>query len=100
MAKNFRKKRDGVWKKKAKKNKTSLLSSSGQESKHYEFRSVSRSGVFQPIRKKVTKKEIKNGYIGLKKLTRGRVLVVDYRTGEKRVLSKNLRGGITFINTS
>ena len=100
MAKNFRKRRDGAWKKKAKKNKTSLLSSSGQESKHYALRSVSRSGFFQPVRKKVTKKEIKNGHVGLKKLTRGRVLVINYKTGERKVVSKNLKGGITFINAT
>jgi len=57
VAKNFKKRRDKKWKKKAKKNKTSLLSSSGQESEHYEFRSVSKSGFFQPIRKRVIKKE-------------------------------------------
>ena len=99
MAKNFRKKRDGVWKKKAKE-KASLLSSSGGESNHYVFRSVSRSGFFKPIRKKIIKKEIKSGYFGLKKLTRGRFLITNYKTGDKQVVSKNLKAGITFINTS
>ncbi|MCG2701344.1 hypothetical protein L6267_04205 [Candidatus Parcubacteria bacterium] len=100
MAKNFKKRRDKKWKKKAKKNKTSLLSSSGQESEHYEFRSVSKSGFFQPIRKRVIKKEIKNGNLEVKKLTRGRLLIINCITGDKRVVSKNFKGGITFINTS
>ncbi|MBA3047796.1 hypothetical protein KKC83_04765 [Patescibacteria group bacterium] len=100
MAKNFKKRRDKKWKKKAKKNKTSLLSSSGQESKHYALRSVSRSGFFQPVRKKVTKKEMKNGHVVLKKLTRGRRLIINYRTGSKQVVSKNFKGGITFINST
>lgn len=99
MAKNFRKKRDGVWKKEAKK-KASLLSSSGGESRHYTDRSIRRGGFFKPVRRRVTKREIKNGYTVLKKLTRGRVLIINHKTGNKQVVSKNLKGGITFINNT
>ena len=99
MSKNFRKKRALKWKKDAKK-EAILLSSSGCESDHYVFRSVSRSGSFKPIRRRFVKKEIKNGHIMLKKLTRGRVLITNHRTGDEQVVSKNLKSGITFFNTS
>ena len=99
MSKNFRKRRDKRWKKKAKK-KASLLSSSGGESDHYVFRSVSRSGSLKPIRKKVIKRKIKNGHIGLKKLTSTKVLINNYRTGDEQVVAKNLKGGVTFLGTS
>ncbi|MEA3464383.1 MAG: hypothetical protein U9R14_04930 [Patescibacteria group bacterium] len=93
MAKNFRKRRDKKWKKKAKK-KASLLSSSGCESDHYVSQSVDRSGSLKPIRRKVTKKGISNGCFELKKLTRNRVLVTNKKTGDRKVLSGNLKGGI------
>ncbi len=102
MSKNFRKRRDKRWKKKAKKGDIAiaLVSSSGGESEHYISQSIYRSGAFKPIRRKVTKREIKSGHFGLKKLTRGRVLVTNYKTGAKQVVSKNFKGGITFINTT
>ena len=100
MAKNFRKKRAAALKKEARKNNMSLISSSGRESGHYIAQSICRSGFFKLIRRKVTKKEIKNRHIMIKKLTRGRFLVTNYRTGDKLVVSKNLKAGITFLNTS
>ncbi len=100
MARNFRKKRAAARKKEARKNNASLISSSDCESPHYILQSIRRSGFFKPIRKKATKREIKRGHFGLKKLTRGRFLVTNYRTGETQVVSKNLKAGITFINTS
>ena len=98
MAGNFRKRRDKAWKKQAKKNKTSLLSSSGRECKHYSHRCAMRGEtLFKPVRRKAIKKKILNKTLTVKKLTRGRVLIIDKQSGEKKVLSKNLKAGITFM---
>ncbi len=100
MARNFRKKRAAARKKEAKKNNASLISSSGGESGHYIAQSIYRSGFLKPIRKKVIKRKIKKGHLGLKKLTSARVLITNHKTGDEQVIAKNLKDGITFINTS
>ncbi|MCK4554254.1 hypothetical protein KAU19_04800 [Candidatus Parcubacteria bacterium] len=100
MAKNFRKRRDAAWKKEAKKKASLLSSSDTKREEHYTDRCIERAGIFMPVRRKFIEKKIKSGHFGLKKLTRGKFLITNYRTGETQVVSKNLKVGITFINTS
>ena len=97
MAKNFRKRRDKRWKKKAKQ-KASLLSSSGGESEHYISQSIYRSGSLKPIRRKVIGRKAKLGYLKLQSLTTSKILVIDKKNSNKRIVSKNLKGGITYMN--
>ncbi len=80
-----------------KKEKLPILSSSGGESLHYIGRCIERSGFFQPVSKKNLKRKIKAGILSRKKLSARKILLTNRKTGEKMILNKNLKGGITYI---
>jgi len=96
--KNAIKKAEKKQKKQAKANNTPLLSSSGGESQHYVLRSITRDGFFKPVRRRAMKRRMVYGSLILKKLTRNRVLVTNKKTGDRKVLSGDLKHGITFMN--